>query len=97
MREIAEELGTDATVSRFAGVVEHGYIEDGSAHHEINILFDVELAAANPVSQEDHLEFSWLGLNQLADMDIRPHRVREALLAEAERSAPFWHAWDNQT
>lgn len=34
--EIAEELGTDAKITGFIGVVEHDYIEDDVFHLELN-------------------------------------------------------------
>jgi 8-oxo-dGTP diphosphatase len=94
IREIAEELGTEAKISGFVGVVEHGYIEDGTTHHELNIVFEVTITDPEPTSREDHLEFHWLPVTQLADTDVRPGALKNALLAAASDSAPFWHAWN---
>jgi 8-oxo-dGTP diphosphatase len=93
IRELAEELGTnDVKVTRFVGAVEHGYIEDGTTHHEINLVFDVDLGSAEPTSQEDHLEFHWLPTDHLADADVRPGGLKNALLTAGE--IPFWHGWN---
>lgn len=94
-REIAEELGTEATITGLIGVVEHGYVEDGITHHELNLAFDVDIAETEPVSQEDHLEFHWLPLDHLADTDVRPGKLKNALLAAGEDRTPFWHAWNS--
>lgn len=94
VREIAEELGADAKIAGFAGVVEHGYIENGATHHELNFVFEVEISVPEPVSQENHLEFHWLPVAQLADTDVRPSALKNALLAAGEGAAPFWHAWN---
>jgi len=94
VRELAEELGTDAKIAGFVGAVEHGYIEDGVTHHEINLVFEVSINAAEPVSQEDHLEFHWLPLDQLADTDVRPGALKNALVAAGEDRTPFWHGWN---
>ncbi|GAA0538557.1 DNA mismatch repair protein MutT [Saccharopolyspora subtropica] len=94
VRELAEELGTDAKIAGFVGAVEHGYIEDGVTHHEINLVFEVSIDAAEPVSQEDHLEFHWLPLDQLADTDVRPGALKNALVAAGEDRTPFWHGWN---
>jgi 8-oxo-dGTP diphosphatase len=91
VREIAEELATGATVVRFVGAVEHGYTADGIAHHEINLVFEVAVDSAELVSNEDRLEFHWLPLDQLADADVRPRDLRDALAAEDHR--PFWRGW----
>lgn len=94
VREIAEELGTDAKITGLIGVVEHGYVEDGITHHELNFAFDVDIAGAEPVSQEDHLELHWLPFDHLADTDVRPGKLKSALLAVGENRTPFWHAWN---
>lgn len=93
IREIAEELGVEAKIAGFVGVVEHGYIEDGVTHHEVNLVFETALATDNIVSQEAHLEFQWLPLADLADTDVRPTALKTALLAAADERIPFWHGW----
>jgi 8-oxo-dGTP pyrophosphatase MutT (NUDIX family) len=92
VRELAEELGTEAKVAGFVGVVEHGYVEDDVTHHELNLVFEVAIATDEPVSQEDHLTFHWLPLDQLGDSDVRPGSLKAALLAAGEDRTPFWHA-----
>lgn len=90
VREISEELGVHADVGDFAGVVEYGYVADGVPHHELNLVFEVAIAEAAAVSQEDHIEFRWLPLDELADADIRPQPLKAALLAGV---TPFWRGW----
>jgi 8-oxo-dGTP diphosphatase len=92
-RELSEELGTEAKVAGFVGVVEHGYVEDDVTHHELNLVFEVAIANDEPVSQEDHLIFHWLPLDQLADTDVRPGSLKNALMAAGDDRTPFWHAW----
>jgi 8-oxo-dGTP diphosphatase len=94
VRELAEELGTEAKISGFVGVVEHGYIEDDVTHHELNLVFEVAIANGEPVSQEDHLTFHWQPLDHLADTDVRPGSLKTALLAAGDDRTPFWHAWN---
>ncbi|CRK56910.1 Nudix dNTPase DR1776 [Alloactinosynnema sp. L-07] len=94
VREIAEELGTDAKIAGFVGVVEHGYTEDGATHHELNLVFEIALAHGDPTSQEDHLEFHWLPLAKLADTDIRPTTLKNALIAFDADRTPFWRGWN---
>jgi 8-oxo-dGTP diphosphatase len=93
-REIGEELGTEAKVTAFVGAVEHGYIEDGVTHHELNLVFEVDIADAEPVSREDHLDFHWLPVDRLADTDVRPGTLKDALLAAGSERTPFWHGWN---
>ena len=94
VRELAEELAAEAKVAGFVGAVEHGYIEDGSTHHEINLVFEASIDTAEPDSQEDHLEFHWLPLSELTDTDVRPHALKNALVTAGETRVPFWHGWN---
>lgn len=94
VREIAEELGAEATIASFVGVVEHGYVEDGMTHHELNLVFEVAIADTEPASKEDHLEFHWLPFSQLADTDVRPGTLKQALATAGENGTPFWHSWN---
>ena len=93
-RELAEELGTKVKISGFLGAVEHGYVEDGTTHHEINLVFEVTISDTEPKSQEDHLEFHWLPLDQLAEADVRPAALKNALVAGGDDRTPFWHGWN---
>lgn len=93
-REIAEELGASATVAGFVGAVEYGYTADGITHHELNLVFEVEIDDTMPTSREDHLEFHWLSFGHLADIDLRPGSLKNALLAAGEARTPFWQGWD---
>ncbi|WP_433712865.1 NUDIX domain-containing protein [Nocardia sp. CA-084685] len=91
IRELAEELGTAARITGFAGVIEHGYTDRGNAHHELNLIFEAELDDT-PSSQEDHLEFDWLPTDQIDTTDLRPNPLK-AVIASGNRS--FWHSWNN--
>ncbi len=94
VRELSEELGTQAKITGFLGAVEHGYTEDGTTHHEINLVFEVAVNDEEPTSQEDHLEFHRLALNQLAETDVRPSPLKHALVSAGAGHTPFWHGWD---
>lgn len=85
---------TEANIVGFVGVVEHGYIEDGATHHELNLVFDVAVTDAELVSREGHLEFHWLPLDHLVDADVRPGALKNALLAANDPCTPFWHGWN---
>nr|WP_225953383.1 NUDIX domain-containing protein [Kibdelosporangium phytohabitans] len=94
LRELDEELGTGATIERFLALVEYGYVSDGVAHHEVNVVFEVGIADPDPVGQEEHIEFHWLPLDRLADADVRPHPVKDVFLPGV---TPFWRAWPGRT
>ncbi|GDY33640.1 NUDIX domain-containing protein [Gandjariella thermophila] len=81
IRELAEELDAEATVVGFLGAVEYSYVDDGAAHHEINLVFEVFIDDPEPASQEDHLQAHWLPLEHLAHADVRPDTLKDALTA----------------
>ncbi|QIZ37047.1 NUDIX domain-containing protein [Saccharopolyspora sp. ASAGF58] len=92
LRELREELGADAAIGAFRGVIEHGYTENGVTHHEMNAVFDATLAVEEITSREEHLEFSWLSMDSLPDMDLRPGPLKHALTS-ASAADPFWRPW----
>jgi 8-oxo-dGTP pyrophosphatase MutT (NUDIX family) len=80
LRELAEELGTDARIDRFLGVVENSYRNDEGAHHELNHVFEVTLTEEEPASRESHLEFRWLPRDELVAADLRPAEIKQMVL-----------------
>jgi 8-oxo-dGTP diphosphatase len=82
-REIREEMGKRARVSRFLGCVEHVFRQKGRKHVEINLVFDVViegLAAGREVmSAEGHLDFRWLPLAELEQSNLEPACLRPLL------------------
>jgi ADP-ribose pyrophosphatase YjhB (NUDIX family) len=92
LRELVEEIGAEGKVTRFAGVIEHGYTEDDTVHHEINMVFEAQIASTDVESREDHLEFEWLPIGDLADSDVRPRALKDALL-DGAFTTPVWRSW----
>jgi 8-oxo-dGTP diphosphatase len=90
VREIAEELGTDARIAGLVGVVENRYSDGNGAHHELNLVFEVAVGDTEPASKEEHLEFCWLTLDEVAEADVRPSALKNALLATGDDEVPFW-------
>lgn len=75
-REIAEEIGKKSIIKRFIGAVEAGWIGQEQIHHEINLLFEVEVPDLNssvpPDSLENHLEFIWAKPEDLRKHNLLP-------------------------
>ncbi|GAA5118997.1 hypothetical protein GCM10025762_36230 [Haloechinothrix salitolerans] len=84
----------NATIEHFVGAVENGYIEDGTARHEINLIFEVTITDTDAISREDHLEFHWLPFDQLAQADVRPYALKDALATTGDNLTPFWRGWN---
>jgi 8-oxo-dGTP diphosphatase len=85
LRELREELDAGATVDDGLGEVENRWVRDGVEHHEVNHVFAATIDATDPVSQEPHLAAGWIGLDHLADTDVRPRVLVDLVLAHVRR------------
>jgi thymidylate synthase (FAD) len=88
VRETAEELGVEARVLGLVGVVGNRYSDDGGTHHELNVVLEVEVDHAEPVSREEHLEFRFLSRDEVEEADVRPSSLKALLLAPGDLEAP---------
>jgi ADP-ribose pyrophosphatase YjhB (NUDIX family) len=79
IREIAEELGTEARIDGLLAVVENRWSDSDSTHHELNLVFEATILGAEPESRERHLEFRWLPLDQVADAEVRPAAIKRII------------------
>jgi 8-oxo-dGTP diphosphatase len=88
VREIKEETGFAATVTRFLWALEHAWHFPGDevcCHtHEINLIFEVQCAGISPdhpiPCQEEHVAFKWVRLEELLEIDLRPLPLKEKLI-----------------
>ena len=94
-REWREELGMDCTVGEFLGVAEQTYGLGGAKVAEISLVFRVEspalAAGAEPRGIEGHIDFEWVPLNRLDEVQLLPKIIRDALPGWLERPSP--HAY----
>lgn len=93
VREIHEEFGLVAHVTRHLGVIEHQWPEASPANHEINIFFEVEIpkinVSANPKSLESHLEFVWADIDCLSSLNLQPSPLQKCI-ATLNGNGAFW-------
>jgi len=75
VRELAEELDTEATVTGHLGEVPYEYDDV----QEVNHVFTATITTPNPVSQEPHIEFFWLPTADLAGSDLRPPALKSLI------------------
>ena len=94
-RELREELGVEARVGRYRGVVEHRWMRDGEQQYELNHCFSVAVpsltAARPPQAREAYLSFAWVPVDQLAEAALEPAPLR-SLLADGSAADPQWWA-----
>ena len=95
MREIAEELGTEAKIARLVAVVENCWSDDDGAHHELNLVFEAAIADVEPESRESHLEFRWLPLDQVATTEVRPAAIKSVFAAARSDQTAVWRGSEN--
>jgi len=78
-RELKEEAGVEIKSMQFLDLKEHFYDE----HHEINLIYKVELATENPeaiICREDHFIFTWVEVSKLNSINLLPPNIRDFLL-----------------
>lgn len=83
IRELLEESGTQCTIKRFLGCLEHHFEPGHSSichNHEYNFFFEAEsdaLKIQNPlVPLEDHIELVWVPLREIDSIDFRPEPLK---------------------
>lgn len=91
-REIKEEIGCDITVKRLFAVEENFWTLNGKKYHGIEFFYLVEPTSKLPLLDykkcendkgiKKMLEFKWISLNELKDIDLRPNNIKEVILKE---------------
>jgi len=78
-KEMQEELGlSEDAISNvsFKDYLEHTYGEGDSFRHELNMIFTAELDKdAKTQSQEDHIDFAWVSLSDIANIKLLPTEI----------------------
>lgn len=89
VREMQEELDERVVVDGLTFLVENFFTHANQPHHEVGMYFQAGLQAHSPlldlsrthwgVESGRRLEFRWFLCDQLADVDLCPHFLRQAL------------------
>lgn len=72
VREVKEELGVDSTAGKFLGVVENTFMQKGKKHAEINLVYELKLAAITDRAKEDWIEFVWWPVADIKSAHLLP-------------------------
>ena len=82
-RELKEELGIEANVNGFIGIMECVWDNKGTPFQELNFVFNVSghgLSSNTPVnSKESHIAFVWQNFKNLDQIKFTPIRIYEFL------------------
>jgi 8-oxo-dGTP diphosphatase len=89
-RELFEEIGAIVRKSQFIGVVENLFSQDGAQKHEVSFVFNTDIDLAEITSQEDHVSFYWLTMNEFIESNIMPPAMRDAIVAWTAEKEPFF-------
>lgn len=83
IRELKEESGSECTIKRFLGCLEHSFEPGYSSichNHEYNFIFEAEsvsLKFPHAIPQcEANLELLWMPLSQIQEIDFRPEPLK---------------------
>lgn len=86
LRELREEAGVQAKITRFLGCFEYSFEPGHNSichNHEYNLFFRAESSALKlgiPIQKmEAHIKLLWHPLNELAKIDFRPTPLKEIL------------------
>jgi len=75
-REITEELGVKSNAGALIGCCEHGFLQSGEPHAEINLIYQLEIPDLEPEEQPQAVEswigFMWQPLDKMADVHFEP-------------------------
>ena len=79
VREIKEELGIEATVGKFLGVVENSFLQHGRKHCEINLVYELEFEGDEIAAQEEWITFEWCPIGELEKAGLLPEQMRNII------------------
>ncbi len=95
-RELFEELGVQAEIGGFVGVLEHKFTDrHGKKYEEINLIFEVVIPESELESIEDHLEFQWVRQNEFTEKNLLPSSLQVIIPKWVWSKTPFHHCQDD--
>ena len=92
-RELREELGVEAMIGDFVGVLEHKFTDEHDRRHEeINIVFTATINETDVSSAEGHLEFIWVKPKDFEKRMLLPSSLQWLLRKWLTDEHPFHYA-----
>jgi ADP-ribose pyrophosphatase YjhB (NUDIX family) len=88
VREMLEEMDTEAHVGRLLWVIENFYTDENKKYHEIGMYYEVKLINENEAMKKSEfygcnndtgLFFKWFDINELIKIRLYPVFLRNAL------------------
>jgi 8-oxo-dGTP pyrophosphatase MutT (NUDIX family) len=77
-REIMEEIGMNCIIGEYIGCIENQWVENNIVNQEINHVFIVDDVnkGMEIKSNENHLEFYWIKINDMEKENLLPESMR---------------------
>lgn len=92
-RELQEELGVEAEIGDFVGLLEHKFTDEhGRRHEEMNIVFAATISDSDISSAEGHLEFMWVKPDDFEKKTLLPSSFQWLIKKWLEDGRSFHYA-----
>lgn len=94
IREIKEELGIVLKQPTYIGIIENIYFDkdEDKKHHEINLIFSVQIKKSSVKTNEDHIDFFWIKVKDLKNKQIEPVALKTCLIKWLKDKKLFWRS-----
>lgn len=79
-RELAEETNARITQTKYLFVLENFFTHEYETRHSLEHYFEIELEREDITPKSEGVEFLWVPINQLGDVDLRPMVVRNRIM-----------------
>ena len=89
IREFLEETNEKIQVGKFLGAFENKY-GDNSVHHEVNLVFHIDLTADNITSIEDHIDYVYVTKDEFTEINFLPKFFKDVILNYWDNPQTFW-------
>lgn len=91
-RELKEELGVSIKHLEFIGAVENVFRKDREKHHELNLVFSVQVDMRRVRVREDHIVFGWHIIANIRRESVLPRTLKMNVLEWFKNRNVFWGA-----
>ncbi|MCL4392116.1 NUDIX domain-containing protein [Patescibacteria group bacterium] len=78
-RELKEELGIRPKDSKFIGVVDNVFKDEG-LHHEVDFVFEVKTGGIRAESKENHIDFKFFTPSEFSKASVYPLALKKAIV-----------------
>ncbi len=90
VREMHEEAHAVIKDIEYLGLFEHSYGEHEDIHHEINIIYTAQIEDENVVSQEAHITFEWIPIEEFSSIKFLPKVFQDKIVKYFSSSKPIY-------